>query len=127
MTKIENWSILSDNVIYEQHDEKLKTPHKLDLTTLQYHQHKELYCKLKGEKSHTLEVDFGINPETLKSNYLDTYEGVHTEMVLKYRFDENSDLSMTYLGQTKRDLNQSRREIFHYQTRFYFRKTVRWY
>ena len=56
---------------------------------------------MKGEKSHTLEVDFGINLETWKSNYLDMYEGVHIEMVYTNRFDENSDLSTTYLGQTK--------------------------
>ena len=37
----------------------------------------------------------------LKSNYLDMYEGVHTEMVYTNRLDENSDLSKTYLGQTK--------------------------
>ena len=48
-----------------------------------------------------LKVDFVINPETLKSNYLDMYEGVHAEMVYTNRFDENSDLSTTYLGQTK--------------------------
>ena len=56
---------------------------------------------MKGEKSQMLEVDFGINPETLKSNYLDMYEGVHAEMVYTCRFDENSDLSMTYIGQKK--------------------------
>ena len=56
---------------------------------------------MKGEKTHTLEIDFGINPETLKSNYLDMYERVHTEMVYTNRFDEKSDLSMTYLGQTE--------------------------
>ena len=56
---------------------------------------------MKGEKSHTLEVDFGINPETLKSNYLDRYEGVHAKMVYTKRSDENSDLSTTYFGQTK--------------------------
>ena len=71
MTQMGNWSILSDNVRYIQHDEKSKTPHKLDLNTLDYCQHKELYCKLKGEKSYTLEVDFCINPETLKTYYLD--------------------------------------------------------
>ena len=82
-----------------QHDEK--TQPKLDLNTLDFHKHKESYCKLKGEKGETLEVDFGNNPETLKSNYLDMYERVHTEMVYTNRFDENSDLSTTYLGQTK--------------------------
>ena len=100
MMQVENWSILCNNVRYVQHDENSKTPHKLDLNTLDYCQHKELYCKLKGEKSNMLEVDFGINPETLKSNYLDMYEGVHAEMMYTNRFDENSDLSMTYLGQT---------------------------
>ena len=59
-----------------------------------------MHCELKAEKSQTLEVDFGINPETLKSNYLDMYEGVHAKMVCTNRFDENSDLSMTHLGQT---------------------------
>ena len=79
--QMENWSIPSDNIKYIQHDEKSKAPHKLDINTLDYHQHKELYFKLKREKSHTLDVDFGINPETMKSNYLDTYDGVHTDMV----------------------------------------------
>ena len=37
----------------------------------------------------------------MKSNYLDMYEEVHTDVVYTNRFDENSDLSMTYLGQTK--------------------------
>ena len=48
-----------------------------------------------------LDVDFGSNPETMKSNYLDMYEGVYADMVYTNRFDENSDLSMIYLGQTK--------------------------
>ena len=56
---------------------------------------------MKGEESHTLDVDFGSNPETMKSNYLDMYEGVHADTVYTNRFDENADLSTTYLGQTK--------------------------
>ena len=101
MTQMENWSFLSENVRYVQHDEKSKTPHRLDLNTLDYHQHKGLYNQMKGEKRDMLDVDFGINPEKMKSNYLDMYEGVYEEMVHSNRFDENSDLSMTYLGQTK--------------------------
>ena len=66
MMQMENWSILSNNVRYVQHDEKSKTPHKLDINTLDYHQHKELYHKLKGEKSHMLDVDFGNNPKTVQ-------------------------------------------------------------
>ena len=61
-----------------------------------------------------LEVDFDIKPEMLKSNYLDMYEDIHTEMVYTNRFDENSDLSTTYLGQTKmtRDTRIKAEEIF---------------
>ena len=43
--QMENWSILSDNFRYVQHDKKSKTPHKLNLNTLDYCQHEELYCK----------------------------------------------------------------------------------
>ena len=84
-----------------QHDKK--TPHKLDLNTLDYQLHRELYCKLKGEEGEILDIEFGINPGTLRTNYLDLYEDVHVEMVYTNRFDENSDLSTTYLGQTKND------------------------
>ena len=77
------------------------TPHKLDIGTLDYRHHKELYLKLKGEERETLDIDFGICPDILKSKYLDAYEGVYAEMVYANKFNENSDLSMTYLGQTK--------------------------
>ena len=43
-----NWSILSDGIRYVQHDKKAQS--KLNINTLDYHQHKELYCKLKGGK-----------------------------------------------------------------------------
>ena len=101
--QMENWSIFSDNVRYVQHDEK--TPHKLELNPLDYQLHKELYCKLRGEESETLDIDSGVNPETMKTNYLDLYEDVHAEMIYTNRFDENSDLSTTYLGQTKMTRN----------------------
>ena len=68
---MENWSIFTDKVKYIHHDEK--NLHRLYLNTLDYWLHKELYCKLKGEEGDTLDIDFGINPETLKTNYLDVY------------------------------------------------------
>ena len=67
--QMENWSILSDSVRYEQHDERSKTPHRLDIITLDYCQHIRLCCRLKGEESHMFDVDFGTNPETMRSNY----------------------------------------------------------
>ena len=38
--QMENWSILSDNVKYIQHDERSKTPHSLYINALDYCQHK---------------------------------------------------------------------------------------
>ena len=33
-----------------------------------------------------------------RAEYLDRYEGIKTEIIATTRFDENSDLSTTYLG-----------------------------
>ena len=64
--EMRNWSIFSDNVRYIQC--KQKAPPKLDIDTLDYRHHKELYFKLKGEERETLDVDFGMYPDILKSN-----------------------------------------------------------
>ena len=96
--EMRNWSIFSDNIRYIQH--KQKTPHKLNIDTLDYRHHKELYFKLKGEERETLDIDFGIYPDILKSKYLDVYKGIYAEMVYASKFNENSDLSTTYLGWT---------------------------
>ena len=74
------------------HDER--TPHKFDLLPLDYQLHKELYHKLEEEEGDY----FGINPDTLKTKYLDLYEDMYAEMIYSNRFDENSDLSTIYLG-----------------------------
>ena len=97
--EMRNWSIFSNNVRCIQHEQK--TPHKLNIDTLDYRQHKELYFKLKGEERETLDVDFGIYPDLLKSKYLDVYEGIYAVMVCANKFNENSNLSTTYLGWMK--------------------------
>ena len=94
-----NWSIFSDNVRYVQHEQM--TPQNLNIDILDYRHHKDLYLKLKEEERETLDIDFGIYPDILKSKYLDISEGIYTEMVYANKFNENSDLSITYLGQTK--------------------------
>ena len=94
-----NWSIFNDNVRYVQHEQMI--PQNLNIDTLDYRHHKKLYLKLKEEEREMLDVDFGIYPDVLKSKYLDMYEGVYAEMVYANKFNENSELSMTYLGQTK--------------------------
>ena len=68
---------------------KSTTP-KLDIDTLDYRCHKELYYKLKEEERETFDIDFGMYPDILKSKYLDVYEGVYAEMVYANKFNENS-------------------------------------
>ena len=45
-----------------------------------------------------LNSDFGESPVVLKAKYMDVYEDVFEEVVATNRFDENVDLSTTYLG-----------------------------
>ena len=95
--EMRNWSIFSDNVRYIQHDQV--TPQNLNVDTLDYRDHKELYLKLKEKKGGTLDIDFGLYPDVTKPRYLDAYEDIYAEMVYANKFNKNSDLSMTYLGQ----------------------------
>ena len=44
------------------------------------------------------EIDFGTTPQKLQEEYMDIYEGIHLEIVSSNRYDENSDISTTYLG-----------------------------
>ena len=44
------------------------------------------------------ESDFGSIPQKLQEDYLDVYEGIQSDIVSSSRFDENSDISTTYLG-----------------------------
>ena len=97
--EMRNWSIFSDNVWYIQHDQA--TPLNLNIDTLDYRDHEELYFKLREKMGETLDIDFGLYPDIIKSRYLDVYKGVYAEMVYASKFNEDSDLNMLYLGQTK--------------------------
>ena len=46
--EMKNWSIFSDNVRYIQHDKM--TTQKLDINTLDYRDHKDLYFQMKDKK-----------------------------------------------------------------------------
>ena len=62
--------------------------------------HRKIYNKFKEEDRQILELDFGDTSEKMKGKYLDMYEGIQSEVISTTRFDENSDLSMMYLGRT---------------------------
>ena len=43
-------------------------------------------------------MDFGAVLQNLQEEYLDVYEGIQSDVVSSSRFNENSDISTTYLG-----------------------------
>ena len=54
------------------------------------------------------ELDFGVTPQKLQEEYMDIYEGIHSDIVSSNRFDENSDISTAYLGKTENKENQDK-------------------
>ena len=93
MTQIEQWSIL--NVLnYIQHDRHHTMNHTLNTRAMnKYRSNPEM-----KEGKEFIELDFGSMPHKLHEEYLNVYEGIQSEIVNTTRFDENSDLSTTYLG-----------------------------
>ena len=56
--------------------------------------------KSRNVNESLLDLNLIGDPGRSKEEYLDRYKGVKSEMVDTTRFDENLDLSTTYLGET---------------------------
>ena len=98
LVPMEEWSILSDHVKYVMHGES-EACQKLSIDSLNYRQNRDLYRRLNNEVMLKSNLNFGKNPEKLKADYLDVYKGVYAEVISTDMFDEDTDLSTTYLGQ----------------------------
>ena len=70
--------------------------YNLDIKTVDQKSQKKIYGK--EEERQILELDFCNIPEKLRGDYLDMYKGIQSEVINTTRFDENSDLTTTYLG-----------------------------
>ena len=103
-TQMKEWSILSDHVKYVTLDES-EIFHNLNIDQMNYRQERDLYKELQEEELVSADVNFGRSPEKLKAEYLDVYEGVYTKVISTDRFDEDMDLSTTYLGQVNMTRN----------------------
>ena len=66
---------------------------------MNYRQERDLYKELQEKELVSADVNFGRSPEKLKAEYLDVYEGVYAKVISTDRFDADTDLSTTYLGQ----------------------------
>ena len=81
-----------------QYDRNHKNFYDLDIKTIDQKNHRKIYERLKEEDRYILELNFGNTQAKLRREYLDMYEGVQSEVINTTRFDENSDVRMTYLG-----------------------------
>ena len=96
-TQMEQWSILSNMLNYVQHSQLNSMNHSLDIKPVNKY-------KTQSNDSHSSfdeefrDVGFGKAPQSLQDEYLDVYEDIQSDIVSSNRFNENSDISMTYLG-----------------------------
>ena len=102
LAPMEQWSILSNTLNYIQYDRHPKNHHTLGISAVNE-------CRNSSdakEERDIIELDFGPTPNVLKAKYLDVYKGVQSEILNTTRFDENSDLSTTYLEKSDRSKNE---------------------
>ena len=102
MTQMEQWSILSNVLNYVQHSRFHSMNHTLDIKAVNKYKHKP-----NTDDREFKELDFGTTPQKLQEEYMNIYEGIHSEIVNSNRFDEDSDLSTAYLGRTDKNTNTS--------------------
>ena len=96
-SQMEQWSILSDNIVYVR-SEGNDIMNGIDIKMVDYREHKRMYRKMGKEEGERLNIDFRESPEILREKYMDVYEEIYAEVVTRSKFDENIDLSTTYLG-----------------------------
>ena len=118
MTQMEQWSILSNVLNYVQHSRFHSMNHTLDVKAVNKYKHKP-----NTDNREFKELNFGTTPQKLQEEYMDIYEGIHSDIVSSNRFDKNSDLITTYLGRVDKRPTQikGRRIIPYIRTWLYLR------
>ena len=96
-SQMEQWSILSDNIVYVKSEDN-DIMNGINIKLIDYREHKRMYRKMGKAGGERLDINFGESPEIMRSRYMDVYDEIYAEVVMTSRFDENIDLSMTYLG-----------------------------
>ena len=99
LSQMEEWLILSNVINYIQYS---KNPRNFQAMSIKpTNKNKINVGRKEGEKDRfTLQVSLTDMTDRLTEEYLDRYEGVRSDILNMTRFDENSDLSMTYLGRS---------------------------
>ena len=98
MTQIEHWSIWSNVLNYVQHSRFHSMNHTLDIKAADKYK-----SRPNIDNKEFKELDIGATPQKLQEEYMDIYEGIHSEIVSSNRFDDNADISTTYLGRADKE------------------------
>ena len=97
LTQIKHWSILSNVINHVQYSKNPKKFHSMTIKPAKLNKVVK-NTKSRNTNESLLEVNLDNCLDRSKEEYLDRYEGVKSEIVDTTRFDENSNLSTTYLG-----------------------------
>ena len=105
-SQMEQWSILSNVVNYVQYNKNPQNFHSIMIRPVKCN---KVVKDAKGRNvdESLIEVNLVDNSDRLKEEYLDRYEGVKSKIVDTTRFDENLDLSATYLGKINMTHNKN--------------------
>ena len=106
-TQMEQWSILSNSLNFVQFGRFNSMSHSLNIKPVNRYKTKPNDSSFPSGREFR-EVDFGANSQNLQTEYLDVYEGIQSDTVSSNRFDENSDISMTYLGKKGQEESQNK-------------------
>ena len=102
MMQMEQWSILSNALNYVQHSKFNSMNHTLNVRSVSRY-------KAKPDTGKEFrELDLGTVSWNLQEEYLDVYEGIQSDIVSSSRFDENFDISTTYLGKIESKESQDK-------------------
>ena len=97
LSQMEQWSILSNVINYAQYNKHPKSFYSISVRPI--NKMKNNIKSRKDEKERPKsEIDFRDASNRLGEEYLDKYDGIKSEILSTTRFNENSNLSMTYLG-----------------------------
>ena len=83
---MEQWSILSDNIVYVR-SEGNDVMNGIDIKTVDYIDHRRMYRRM-GKEGERLNINFAESPNVLRNKYMDVYDEVFAEIVTTNRFDE---------------------------------------
>ena len=82
---MEQWSILSDNIVYVKSEDN-DIMNGIDIKSIDYRDHKRMYRKMGKEGGEQLNIDFGESLEIMRNRYMDVYDEIYAEVVTTYRF-----------------------------------------